>query len=487
MKNINKIITKKNLCFLAIIVTIILTIPIVKLSFYTFPSADDFSYGINTINQPSFIKIIIGALTQVKESYNIWQGTYSAVFLFSLNPAVIGENYYFLTTLIIMIVFLISLSFLLYQLLYKFLKIDKSIFIVVCLYIFIFCIETIIDKTQGLFWWNGASYYMIFFSLELIEIGLLAKRYLLEKKSKYEYFILGVLILIIAGGNYVTALQQIILLGFLNIYLLFVKKDKSALPLLLLSIIGLGISAIAPGNAVRQKKVTGLGPITAIIVSFKSAIKLGYSWFSPITLLFLIGIEMLLYSTYNKSKFKYPLIVLIISYCIFSAQFTPSLYAQSIVGEGRLLNITYICYILLLVFNIYYFIGNIRNKLIEEKALSKTSTEKILSVVSKYKLIIIGIYFVAILITVHFQKDSYTSYISYRLLKTEEPYIYAKEWKNRYKILNNKKIKKVEFEPLTYMPYPISYADFTDDKSHWLNEPAIIIYDKDYIIVKKGK
>ena len=37
--------------------------------------------------------------------------------------------------------------------------------------------ETIVDKTQGLFWWNGAVYYIIFFSLELIEIALLIKQY----------------------------------------------------------------------------------------------------------------------------------------------------------------------------------------------------------------------------------------------------------------------------------------------------------------------
>ena len=62
----NKIITKKTICFFMIIATIILLIPILRLSFYTFPSADDFDYGIKTINQNNVIDVIKGSISQVK-------------------------------------------------------------------------------------------------------------------------------------------------------------------------------------------------------------------------------------------------------------------------------------------------------------------------------------------------------------------------------------------------------------------------------------
>lgn len=231
INKLNKFITLKNILLVIIIITILLMIPILRVSFYTHPSADDYSYGINTANvikNEGIMEVFKGTIKTLNEFYSTWQGTYSAIILFSLNPSVFGNNMYFLTTFIIIGLLFIAMYYFLKQIINKFLKCDKKIFWICLLALFLLFIETMPDKCQGLFWWNGASFYMIFLALEFLEWGLLVKRYFLGEKTKLNYVLLSILIAIIGGGNYVTALQQIIILALINIYTLK-NKDKSAI------------------------------------------------------------------------------------------------------------------------------------------------------------------------------------------------------------------------------------------------------------------
>lgn len=491
LKWANKLVTKKNILIVTIIITIALLIPILWVSFYTHPSADDFSYGINTINvinDEGIIGLLQGSIKTLVHFYKTWQGTYSAIILFSLNPNVFGNNMYFLTTFIIIGMLFLGLYYFFKQCIYKILKLDKMTFWIFLLIFFLLAIETMPDKVQGLFWWNGASYYMIFFSLELIEIGLILKRYFIGKKTKLNYILLYLLIAIIGGGNFITALQQIILLFFLNIYLIFYKKDKSAIPLLLISLISLGISAIAPGNAIRAAAVTGMNPIKAIFLSFYYSLHKIFTWMTPLNFIVLLVLTLLLFPTYKNSRlsFKYPLIVLIFIYCIFSAEFTPTLYSAANIGEGRLWNIMYISYLIFVVIGIYYIIGFIRKQLIEKNIFSKNSSKNIISLVEEYGAWIFLITLGLITINTYIDRESMATQQTYRLLKSNEAKIYDKEYKERVKILEDNSIKKVKFKSLSVYPYPIFYCEFSEDETSWLNKPIAKIYNKDYVkLVKK--
>lgn len=488
MQRLNKLITKKNILICIIIVSIILLVPILWVSFYTVPSADDFNYGSNTINvlfSGGILKVLEGAFKTVKEFYNTWQGTYSAATLFSLNPAVIGEDFYFITTFFILGFYFFSLVYLFKQLIRKFLKTDKYTYWIVLLLFFMLCVETLVDRTQGLYWWNGATYYITFFSFELLEIALLIKQYFLKEKTKKNTVILFVLIGIISGGNFVVALEQIVLLAFLNIYLILKKKDKSALPYLGFSILTFGFSAFAPGNKFRQKQLTGMSPLKAILLSFTSSLSFMLEWINPLNILILILIIIFLYPTYEKlnSKFSYPLIVILFMYCILSSEFTPTLYSMSTTGPGRLLNIIYFSFLFFIVISLYYLVGYIRNILKERKILSKNSYNELIKYINEHSCILLVIILIILLGAVYLERHTLTSYETATLIARNEIRTYKREWKERYKILRDDSIKEVEFNELTYHPYPIFYTDLTDKKDHWLNYPMADIYNKKYIIV----
>ena len=110
-------------------ITIILLIQLLRVSFYIHPSADDFDYGIYTIGaiNHGIGNVFVGVAKTIYKYYNNWQGTYSAITIFSLNPSIWGDNFYFLTTFIL--VFCISFSiYYLFKQLKQLLKIDNTSF-----------------------------------------------------------------------------------------------------------------------------------------------------------------------------------------------------------------------------------------------------------------------------------------------------------------------------------------------------------------------
>ena len=492
IKKINYLINKKTILFILILFTIIMLIPIIHISFYTHPSADDFNYGIYTINKintEGIMGIISGIPKIVHKFYNTWQGTFSAIVIFSLNPSVWSDNTYFMTTFIMLFCIFFGIHYLLRQIVYKGLKIDILSLWIITISLFLFIIETIPSIMQGLYWWNGSSYYIIFYSLELIEISYLVKVYFLKERNKKNYFILYLLIFIIGGGNFITALQQIIILFLLNVYLLIAKKDKSGIGLLLMSLFSFGISAIAPGNAYRAKNSISMSPIKAILLSFYYAFYKTINWTSPFMLIIIPLLMILLYPTYknNNFKFNYPLVVIFLIFGIFAAEFTPTLYSTSNIGEGRLWNIMYISYILFTLFGIYYLLGYIRVKINNNKIFTKNAYENIISVIKDYN-IYIFIFIIGILsINIYFNRYSMTSYSTYASLRNKEAQTYDKEYKERLKILKNDNIKDVEFKEFSIYPYPIFNCEIDEDPNDWKNVPMATIYHKNSVRLIKEK
>ncbi len=485
---INNKITKKLILGVLIVLTIILLIPIIWVAFYTHPAADDFNYGLYTINVFStkgLIELLKGVWLTITKNYHEWQGTFSAIAIFSLNPSVWGNNFYFLTTFIILISLLISLAYLFKQIFANLL--NKTTLWLLILGLYLLFIETLPDQTQGLYWWNGASYYMLFFSFELIEIALLIKRYYHKHKTKINYFLLFLLGFLISSGNYITALQHLIISFFLSLYLIIFKKEKDFLLPFLTSIISFTISALAPGNTIRANAVTGMNPFKAILFSLAFAIKKALEWLTPLNLLILGLLLLLLIPTYKKKKltYKYPFYLFLAFYLLFAAEFTPSLYAQSSIGEGRAWNIMYISYLLFAFFFFYYLGGYLRLKIVESKIFTTNALTNSISLVKKYSLIIFLFLLGLISYLLITNNSPTTSYATYQILINKDAKTYHTAWQERQKILEDSKQKNVEFEPLSNYPYPIFYAEYDTDPNSWRNTPTATIYHKNYVVLKK--
>ena len=96
LSNKKSINTVTILFFVGLLLSII---PIIVASFYSHPLADDFNFSAKVhqvfVNGGGLFEILFAAFSQVCESYNGWQGLYSASFLILCNPLLFQKIFIF--------------------------------------------------------------------------------------------------------------------------------------------------------------------------------------------------------------------------------------------------------------------------------------------------------------------------------------------------------------------------------------------------------
>ena len=360
---------RKHLTAIIIVLTISLLIsiiPVIIASFYSHPVLDDFGFSEKihhaVIDGKGISGVLSASFQKVKDIYVSWQGTYSAVFIFTLQPAAFSDNLYFLTS-IVMLAALIGSTILFMSALFNACEFDKRFGIISSLVILILSIHFVPYKDESFFWWNGCSYYALFYAFSLLFFSFLIRLYSAKKHTRrIILFILSLLFaVIIGGGNYSTALLTAVMM--LVVIGIVLKTNKRLLPyylaIFIVLLAGFAFSIAAPGNAVRAAAVTGDSPIRAILKSIFYAVYHIAQWtgLSQIAGFIIIAVIGYTITKGTKYKFRLPLAVLVISVLIFATQLTPPLYAMSNIGSGRQINIYYYSYYLLISVNIIYFCG----------------------------------------------------------------------------------------------------------------------------------
>ena len=483
----NKNIKNKILIAIISVLFIIMIIPLFYISKYNHSCADDYTYGKTTYkvfqNTHSLIEVIKTTDKQVKDMYNNWQGTYSAMFIMAIQPAVFGEQYYFLTTIIILGMFIIANLYLLKIIFKYYFEIkDNLVYLITALSVILFSVAFVPFPVEAFYWFNGSIFYTFYYSIMLILIGIILKLIKEEsnKKATLNTIVAAILAIFLGGGNYTTGLLINLILACIELILIF-KKDKKAINIgiiFIISMTGFFISIIAPGNALRQETVNNQGVKVAIRESFNYArvflrlfLKDSSKW------LFILLIPIL-YKIVKKTefKFKWPAAFTIISICIYAAQFTPPLYAQGF-APGRLLNIIYYSIYWLVLLNLAYWIGYINTKIDIEKHLKSINYKKIIIFV----IIILG------LISISLDFKITNIYTAMNSLVSGEAEQYDKEIQARMKVYEDDKIKNVEFDELTVKPRLLFFSDIKEDENNWENQQAALFYNKTKVKLKASQ
>ena len=97
--------TPRTVFFIILAFFIISLIPLYIIGFYAHPSVDDYYYGTETVkvwnDTHSVASVVSSSFDEMINTYNIWQGNFSAIFLMRLQPGIFGEQYYFIAPLIL--------------------------------------------------------------------------------------------------------------------------------------------------------------------------------------------------------------------------------------------------------------------------------------------------------------------------------------------------------------------------------------------------
>ena len=373
----NKINNTAFVSKILVVIFIISLIPIIAVSFYTHPIYDDYHYSAalhnHFVNNKSIFQAPKVVLDQVIKEYLEWQGSYSSILMFQLQPGIISQDAYFLTTFLLMFVLIVGELSILKVLIVKVLNCKKSVFILFSFIILLYKIQFIHRAYDAFYWYNGSIYYTFFYGMSLLMFTNIIKMiFVNKKKSIISTLLLMLLAFFVAGGSYVSALPSTFVLCLLSIYC-FKNKKETKMQMLFVSIVfiaGFIISLTAPGNKVRGSGANQLTAVQAVYESFIQSAKYIHKLNSnSANILLWISTLPFLYSIAKSSSFsfKYPILVIVFSYCLYTCQWTPSLYGTGIITGARQWNVFFYNYYWLIGINLFYILGYFSRKDIGEQ------------------------------------------------------------------------------------------------------------------------
>ena len=276
----NKFAKWKPYIFLAVLLASL--VPLVWLGRYNYPTGDDYYYGTEAHlvwqQTGSIPQAISAACAGVAKSYQIWQGTYSALFLMYLAPNAFSNTAYHLVTFVILLLLCGSIFYLLRSLVCHFLPGTCGEWITISSVFSFLCIQTVAFQSDSFYWYNGSMYYTGFFAVTLFFLGTLL-RYLYNGK-KILMLPLLLFAIFLGGGNYVSLLPCMLFVVTVTFLLLLQRNKKTYVcgitsAVLLLSF---AVSAMAPGNQVRQDGMWKIPAWKAIAKCLLQGVRYTFAW-----------------------------------------------------------------------------------------------------------------------------------------------------------------------------------------------------------------
>jgi hypothetical protein len=493
MKKFKKL-SVKNVAVICLILTLGVCAAVIAAGIYNRPCADDFSYGwkVHSVvigENVSLRGVINAAFDMVKNNYNVWQGTYSSIFVMSLTPSAWGTQFYFLTPVILLSTLIFGVFFL-FTSAVRFIGLKASgdcrsaVCICSCAVITAY-IAYMPSIVEGLYWWNGSVFYTFSHSIFFVYTGMLLRLFCGGgKKLPNLTLVVSSLVLAVAigGVNYPTALISTVLTGGILIYSFFARK-RNCLKFVIMSafvfqLIAFMINVRAPGNAVRQAQLTKINPVTAVLLSVVRAIVDIDNWSKIviiITLVLLVPLFVKLAKESNLS-FKYPHLVALVSLGLFAAMNTPIYYSTgNAAGPGRYRNIVYLTYLLLAIVNTFYISG----WLVSEKGKRHLNIEELGPAFKKIKLYVVAALIVFIVTSCRTNNlgGLVSDFLKGRMST------YADEYDMRLKILEDQNVNDAVFYEFSQKPKTIFFDDAKEDSEHWENRAISRYYGKDSVTV----
>lgn len=416
----------------------------------------------------------------------------------TLMPAVWGEQYYFLGPVFILLLLLAGSMVFTHVILRKVFRMEKWSSLAIQAVITIAEFMFIYSAQSGFYWYNGGIHYvgMHGFGLLFLSVAICLER-AEGRTAKGLLFTASVLLaMITAGSNFVTALQGLLCLLTILLVSVVVERRRTGLWLLpstLVYIIGFGLNVAAPGNSVRARSYVGwgYGPLESIGRSFLEAVKHIPEYTGPVVLMVMLLLVPMIWQAVKSTdyRFRYPGIVLALSFCLYATGYTPSLYSLGHAGLSRTLNAVKITYLLLLFLNEIYWIGWLR-QLLEKRAEQTTGQLTIQKwairngAAAWWFYALIGVACLVIFRASSNQAGHYSSYGAYYYVHTGEAYNFHQEYLERVAILSGPE-KDVQLPAYQFRPWFLCMGEISEDADNEANRSLAMWYHKDSVTLKE--
>lgn len=469
-------------------------IPLLVIAPYNHSSGDDYSYGYRVHDVATDTGNLLDILKAIGETvsvtYQNWQGSYSAVVLFSVQPAVWGEQYYWITTFALIPLILFGI-FALFRSWIGHVLGRKDIADIVSCSVSIVFFQLLPSPVEGLYWWNGASYYIIWNALMMVFFSQLILVLYKRRCSVVKGVLLSLFGILICGGNFVTALLTLEIMILFLAYAVYTRNSwKQMLVIFLFVLAGFLINVLAPGNANRQEAYEQVSPMLAVAKSFYAALIWSFRWTSPMLIGFLLLFVPVALRLQNKATDNPQLLPLwgklAILICLFASSFTPNIFAGTSINIGRIQNIRFLFWVIICIAAEIFILQDVL-LWIKNKKLEFRQKKAFVWVNSKKTLLFIGLGLMIISVSsVNYVKQNgysaFSSISAAHSLLSGEAQLYDQAADERIGQLQSTD-KNIVFKPFTVYPYVLYKGDITTDPSNWRNTAVARFYGKDSVVL----
>ena len=329
------------------------------------PATDDFTFAAYThptwVQTGSILHVLKDALSYALRTWRDWQGTVTGIIIMTLNPIVFSLEHYGVHAVVLLALNLAAWFVFFRHMLRTRLGLSGGLFLGLYAALSAMLLVFLPDIVEGIYWFNGAWFYMGAQAAALITL-VLCDRLSVYAGGRGRGAALSVLCagLLFALGmdNYITAMMTCAALLMMALQRLFAGDRRAALrtALLLLPIgVGLLLSVIAPGNAVRMETdgahQSGVGYLLlSILWTLRDAAGyiLRFMLKTPLLALMLITTPALCRAAERSDKARCcpPVWATVLGYyLILCAMIIPHMYSSGYAGSGRVVNM-YHCYVL---------------------------------------------------------------------------------------------------------------------------------------------
>ena len=403
----------RRLSYGMIAVYLLLLIPLFIISRYNFPSGDDFSMGLGTRlayeETGSVLAVIQKVFTETARYYQTWIGYFTSCLFTTVNPSTFGEEWYPMSAVITLGGLHIGVVAFLYVLMEKVMNMNRYVRRCMTVLILFMMVQLMPEgglRVEAFYWYSGAGNYTLTFALGLLYLSaLMMAGYSGSARGRRGFLILSCLLgFLTGGGNYLSALSYAIVSVCVMSADLMMCSGKTKIPSIankscadrdcvssaaqrtkcagvmklnwqgslcipcVMTLAGLAVSCMAPGNQVRGSSTEGYGAIKSILLSLYYTLSYPLNqWMNWAVLIILAAAGILFWMDCRMRKehsedagicqHRYPVLAALFAYGLASAVITPALFAQGNIGAGRIQSTFWLHFVLILVLLEWYLIG----------------------------------------------------------------------------------------------------------------------------------
>lgn len=485
------------------IVLIVSLIPLAVISFYNHASADDYAFS----NYPhhaweatgSLLGFFQGCLKQLHWSYTSWQGCFTAVILGTLDPVAFGDSWYAAVAFITFGLLIVS-NLVFWRTLFgrradsQTQRRQRMLADIAACVTSLVMIQLVPRALDMFFWWDGAVNYLPFYTSMLLLSAVLIQIYREEQLSAPKLVPAAILSFLSMGGNYATALVNLLLVLSFAL-LLLVRRRRGWIPylaILVSGVLGLAVSVLAPGNGVRmeQEGSSGTGSLVQAVIHSISLAGQSIQQQTGVMLLLLLALLipffLLLVREWDTEETKSgndfwslpALPVLLLFFLIYAASYAPTVYVYGDGGPMRVEDVRFFYMVTFGAVSEFFLIGKVYHAL-REQACSEVPwlSRWVVSIVA-FIVLFTGMYYVL----PRENRETLTSLCAARSLLIGEAQRYDREMKERAALLNDPAtdgqdvvVKAVSDRPYLLFLYGL---ELTEDPDYWINRTVAEYYDK---------